>query len=462
MQKHSHNTKRKQNRKSHAPRQQTHRSEANGFLGAFEELVTPKQWAFIGQALGRRRGVKARLAWPKFLMSLVYHFFSGAGYFSEHVRQLFGLDYSDSAASERRQACPWEVFARFMQVALRPLAQKKKHPEAFYRQWRLLALDGVQFSLNNSPAVKREASKAKSRRGRAAFAKMPTAVLLELGAHNPLAAAIGRKGESEWRLAMRLLAQLPGQCLLLADQLFGRAAFIAPLLDRCRAVQSEFLIRVEKRLKSRVVKRLKDGSHLVEVDLRDKADSHQIVRTLKLREIRASLQRRGFRTQQLRLWTSLLDCHQAPAMELAKLYGQRWEQELYFRCLKYELRRSERLQSQTVETAAQEIAAWIISSALIARQRARAANGIVPILKVSFIKLVELLRPLWMVLSLGSDLLSKKQEQQLTERFLEEAQRCLTPKRRTRSCPRQVRQPVTGWPRLRRNRYWNDPVKISI
>jgi hypothetical protein len=227
-------------------------------------------------------------------------------------------------------------------------------------------------------------------------------------------------------------------------------------------VKSEFLIRVEKRLKSRITKRLKDGSQLVEVDVRDKADSHQIVRTVQVREVRASLQRPGFRTQTLRLWTSILDWRRAPAMELAKLYTQRWEQELYFRHLKSELRRSERLQSQTVETAAQEIAAWIISSALIARQRARAAKGMVPILRVSFIKLVELLRPLWMVLSLGSDLLSKKQQHQLTDRFLEEAQRCLTPKRRTRSCPRQVRQPVSGWPRLRRNRYWKDPVQLTI
>jgi hypothetical protein len=43
--------------------------------------------------------------------------------------------------------------------------------------------------------------KTKSRRGRGAFAKMATSVLLELGLHNPLAAAIGRQGQSEWALA---------------------------------------------------------------------------------------------------------------------------------------------------------------------------------------------------------------------------------------------------------------------
>ena len=62
---------------------------------------------------------------------------------------------------------------------------------------------------------------------RAAFAKITTGVLLELGLHNPLAAAIGRSGQSEWALALELLAQVPKQALLLADRLHGCAAFVA-------------------------------------------------------------------------------------------------------------------------------------------------------------------------------------------------------------------------------------------
>jgi hypothetical protein len=395
-------------------------------------------------------------------MGLVYHFFSGHGYVSEHLRQLFGIDYSDSAASQRRQALPWETFARLMRAALRPLAQKKKHAEAFYRRWRLLAIDGVQFSLNNTPAIKRQSSKAKSRRGRAAFAKMGASVLLELGLHNPVAAVIGRHQESESSLSRRLLAQLPAGCLLLADRLHGYAAFLAPVLDRCREVKSEFVVRVQRRVKARVIQRLKDGSSLVEVEVRKQGDSHCVLRRVRLREIRVRLHRRGFRDRELRLWTSILDWRQAPAMELARLYAQRWEQELYFRQLKTQLRRSERLQSQTIETAAQEIAAWIISSALIARERARAAKGQVPVLRVSFAKLVDLLKPLWLVLSVGADLLSEKLQCQLTDRVLKEAQRCVTPKRRIRSCPRAVRQPIRAWPRLRKNRYWEDPVELTI
>jgi hypothetical protein len=396
------------------------------------------------------------------LMSLVYHIFSGHGSFSEHTHQLLGIDYSDSAASERRQALPWEVFALLMRAALRPLAKRKKHPEGFYGRWRLVAIDGVQFSLNNTPAIKKERRKAKSRRGRAAFAKLGVSVLLEIGLHNPLAVMIARKQESESSLSRTLLAQLPAGCLLLADRILGYGALLAPVLDRCRQVGSEFLVRVQRRSQGPTQRRLPDGSRLVQVDVRKRSNVHRLERQLTLREVCVRLHRRGFRSQELRLWTSLLDWRQAPAMELAKLYTQRWEEELYFRQLKSQLRRSERLQSQTIETGAQEIAAWILSSALIARERDRASNGQVPVLRISFAKLLDLLRPLWVVLSVGSDLLSEELQRALTDRVLKEASRCLTPQRRTRSCPREVRQPVGGWPRLRRNRYCNDPVRLTI
>lgn len=394
-------------------------------------------------------------------MGMVFHFFSGHGLLSQHIKLLFGVDYSDSAASERRQALPCEVFARLLRAALQPLAEQRRHAEAFYRRWRLVAIDGTNFTANNTPEVKAKRRKARSRRGRAAFLKIPAVVLLELGLHNPLAVAIGRHGESEWKLSRSLLSQLSGQCLLLADRLYGCGAMLALVLDRCRQVRSEFLVRVRQQLQVQAGRALKDGSRLITVHVREKG-SKRIIRSLQLREIQARVHRPGFRGQQLRLWTSILDERQAPAMELVRLYAQRWEQELYYRQLKLELRRSDRLQSQTLETMAQEIATWILSSVLIARERARAARGEVAVLRVSFVKLLELLRPLWLVLAIGGDLLSPDQARQLTKRFLDHARSCLTPKRRARSCPRAVRQPIKKWPRLLKNRSWNDPVELCV
>ena len=60
---------------------------------------------------------------------------------------------------------------------------------------------------------------------------------------------------------------------------------------------------------------------------------------------------------------------------MIELYARRWEHELYYRELKRQLRQSEVLQSHTVETGAQEIAAVVLASALLARARTRTAAG---------------------------------------------------------------------------------------
>jgi hypothetical protein len=397
------------------------------------------------------------------LPALVFHVMNAAGTLAEHFAQLFDDALADSSLSERRTRLPWEVFTELMRLGLRPLARAAAHPEAFWRGWRLVALDGTQFSLTNTPQVKTAAHKAKSRRGRAAFAKITTGVLLELGLHNPLAAAIGRGGQSEWALALELLAQLPARALLLADRLHGCPAFVAAAQAAGAKVGSHFLIRARTNIRVQTVQRCKDGSRLIRVPVRQKGNPRHITQWLAVREIRGRVQRPGHRARELRLWTSLLHPQNAPAQELMALYARRWEHELYYRELKRQLRKSEVLQSHTLETGAQEIAAVVLASALLARERARAAAKQTPVLRVSFIKTLELLRPLWLTLALGGDLLSARQKQQLTEKFLAWAGRYVTRRRRQpRSCPRAVRQPVSGWPRLLQNQSWKGPVRFKL
>jgi hypothetical protein len=396
------------------------------------------------------------------LTSLVFHLMNATGTLAEHFALLFEDALSDSACADRRARLPWQVFAELMARALRPLARKRQHPEAFWRGWRLVALDGTQFSLSNTPANNAARPKTKSRRGRSAFAKLTAGVLVELGLHNPLAAAIGQHGQSEWKLALSLLARLPKRALLLADRLHGCAAFANEAWTACHRVGSHFLIRARSQIKVQVVKRFRDGSRLVKVPVRVKGRPREVSHYLELREIRVRVGRNGFPPQELRLWTSLLDPQQAPASELAPLYAQRWEHELYYRHLKRELRRGPLLQSHTVPTAAQEIAALMLASALLAHVRMRAAGGRLPVLRVSFIKTLELLRPLWLVFEVGADLLSARVQEQLLERCYEYLRQFATRKRRARSCRRGVRQPVTKWPRLLDTQSVEGPLQFAI
>lgn len=435
-----------------APESQT------GFLAVWQQLIGRRD----APLLPVRSGRKPRVPLTQLLPALIFHFMNGAGTLSQHFFQLFDAPLADSSWADRRARLPWQVFAELMQRALRPRATRRNNPEAFWRGLRLLALDGTQFSLTNTPQIRGAVKKSKCRRGRAAFAKLTAGVLLEIGLHNPLAAAIGRRGQSEWELARGLLSQLPKGALLLADRLHGCAAFAVEALAACRRVGSHFLFRARGNIKVQVIRRFKDGSRLIRVPVRPKGDHHHITQWLELREIRVSVGRKGHRRQKLLLWTSLLEAQEFPALELAQLYSQRWEHELYYRELKGQLRRSDVLQSHTLETAAQEIAALVLASALVAVERARAAGGAVSVLRLSFVKVLELLRPLWLTLELAEDILNERQKNQLVKRFQEHMKRCVTAKRRSRSCPRAVRRVVSKWPRLQQPHSVTTPLNFRL
>jgi hypothetical protein len=157
-----------------------------------------------------------------------------------------------------------------------------------------------------------------------------------------------------------------------------------------------------------------------------------------------------------------MDPATAPAQELAELYARRWEHELYFRELKHHLRRTELLQSHTVETGAQEIAALVWASALVARERARAAGGDVPVLRVSFIKVLQVVQSLWLFFGPFEDLMTDRLKDRIIERGYTLMGTYVTAKRRSRSCPRAVRQPVTSWPRLLRNESVEGPLHFKV
>jgi hypothetical protein len=396
------------------------------------------------------------------LPTLVYHVLHDTGTLAAHVRHLFGTALADSSWSDRRQRLPWEVFAELMRRALRARATRRRHPEAFWRGWRVLALDGTQFSLANTPRVLAARTKARSRRGRAAFAKLTAAVLLEVGLHNPLAAAIGRAGESEWALAQRLLAQLPKRALLLGDRLYGVSVFAHAAQTACQRGGSHFLLRASRTVKPRTVRRLADGTRLVRLRVRAPQDPTRIVTTVDVREIRVRVGRAGQRAHELRLWTSLTTPRTAPALDLARLYASRWQHELYFREVKRDLRRTDLLQSYTVETGAQEIAAVILASAVLALERARAATPTLPALRVSFRQVLQIVRGLWLFAGPFHDLLSAAQHRQIAQRGTTLMRQHVTAAPRARSCPRAVRQPVTRWPRLLDPASIESPWTLSV
>jgi hypothetical protein len=412
--------------------------------------------------MATRRGRKPRVPLAQVLPALTYHVMQDAGTLAEHLFQLFRTPLADSSWSDRRLRLPWEIFAELMRRALRPRATPRRHRDAFWRGWRLVGLDGTQFSLINTRQVTATRTKARTRRGRAAFAKMTTAVLLEIGLHNPLAAAVGRHGESEWVLAQRLLAQLPKQALLLGDRLYGVIAFAYVAQTACRRVGSHFLLRASRSVKPRLHRRLADGSRLVGLAVRAPRNPNRILAWVEVREIRVRVTRAGHRAHELRLWTTLRDPRTAPALELARVYASRWEHELYFREIKRQLRRTVLLQSHTVETGAQEIAALILASAVLATERARVATGDRPALRVSFGQVLQVVRAMWLYLGPFDDILTEPQKVRVVRRGHALIRRRVLAPRRARTCARAVRHTVTKWPRLLKPQSIEAPWELQL
>ena len=147
---------------------------------------------------------------------------------------------------------------------------------------------------------------------------------------------------------------------------------------------------------------------------------------------------------------------------MAELYTKRWEHELYYRELKHQLNVNDLLRSQTVETAAQEVAAMIIATSLVAGERATLKTGEELSSRISFIKTWELLEPLWLTLSICGELLSEEQKQKMVEKFRSVMSRRKMAKKRVRSCPRAMRQPMQPWPKKKKQRSYTGSLSIKV
>ena len=404
-----------------------------------------------------KRGPRSQLRFPNLLRCLVAHTAMTAGTFERHVEELTGHRQAASTLSERRQAMPWVIFEEILRVGLRPLADPTRHPGAFYRGLRLLTQDGTSVPVYNTPNPQRRWQKSKTRKGRAAFARIPVVLLVELGLHNPIAVQIGRQQESEYALAWDLVAQIPPGSLTINDRLSGCGAFAARLLQRWMEVGSHFLVRARKGIGRRRVQRLRDGSCLVELFAVDETGERF---GFLVREIRGQILRKGKRPVAVRFWTSLMDARRYPALELLALYARRWEVETTIKEIKQTLLGTDLLQAHTQETALQEVAALVLAQAAVAEVRSQAAQAAaVDVLEVSHGQSLRWLSWLWMSWPM---LRTAEQRRAAIQWAMQQMVLRTRGKRRKRSCPRGLRQPVSSWPRIQRRTHWNGETQYRV
>ena len=423
--------------------------------------------AFIGLAPGAidradgdsHQGPRRKVSASQIIAGLIAHVLQIQGCFAFHMKLFFGMDISASALSQRRAAMGSEPFRAILRGTLRPLALAAGHPGCFFKGLRLTGIDGTQWSLSNTPQINAATTKTRTRRGLAAFAKMSLVALVELGTHAPLAAVFAAGALKELAWGALLLTSLPPRSLLLLDRLYGQAPMLDELQAQCVKTESHFLVRVRQKLTVTILSLHGDGSATVRVRLHRKGAGKSAPPTV--REVQGRVwSRRKKEWVTVRLWTSL-SAEAAPARELLELYARRWEQEVFFKQLKLQLAGGALLQSHTVETAEQEIAALLVAASLVAGERveiARSAGGEIEAagaVRISFGLCYHYIAALYMVLAAADGLMSAVAQAELITRLRATIAAEALPKRRARTCERKIRQPVSKWPRML------EPVSLS-
>ena len=160
--------------------------------------------------------------------------------------------------------------------------------------------------------------------------------------------------------------------------------------------------------------------------------------TLSLRQIKVNIKQKGFRSSSFYIITSLLDAQEYPAHEIAELYLQRWNVEVFFRDIKTTMG-MDILRCKTPAMIRKEILMHLIAYNCIRRLMIEAAETQdLELRKMSFKGSVQALRQ-WEP-HLYSDKMNGKQQAQLIRQLYDSIATNLVVKRPGRREPRAVKR----------------------
>lgn len=254
-----------------------------------------------------------------------------------------------SGISQARSRLGAEPVKKLYAALVAPIAEKRTQG-AWYRQWRLVSLDGSTLDVADTAENEQAFGRPGASRGSSAYPKIRFVGLLESGTHVLWAARMDQYKTDEITLAVAVVPALRKGMLCLADRFFPAY----DLWQKAAQTGAELLWRVRKNARLEVDKRLADGSYLSRI-YRSTSDRRQGRKGLVVRVIEYRLKDVPGAEPIYRLITTILDPKLAPAKELAALYHERWEIETALDELKTHLRGAQIvLRSKTPELVQQE------------------------------------------------------------------------------------------------------------
>lgn len=254
-----------------------------------------------------------------------------------------------SGISQARSRLGVEPVKRLYDTLVTPIAEKRTKG-AWFRQWRLVSLDGSTLDVADTVENDEAFGRPGASRGSSAFPKIRFVALLENGTHVLWAAHMDQYAIDELTLAEKVIPSLSQGMLCIADRFFPSYK----LWRMAAKTGADLLWRTRQNARLDVEKRLPDGSYLSRIyaSTSDRRNGRNgiVVRVIeyRLKDVEGS-------EPLYRLITTILDHEQAPAKELAALYHERWEIETTLDELKTHLRGAQIvLRSKTPDLVRQE------------------------------------------------------------------------------------------------------------
>ena len=311
--------------------------------------------------------------------------------------------------------------------------------DGLFHGLRTFAVDGVVWSLPDTPANEEKFERGSNANGKGAWPQLRAVCLMDTYTHLIRAAEFGDYATGELSFAKPLMHKVPDDSLTIFDRAYFSATF---LLDWQNAGQQRhWLMRARKGLRYEVTCQFTPDDCLVKLPISPQArKQHPDLPT----HWQARLITCMVGGQPRQFLTSLCDASRFPAREIAAYYVQRWEIELGYREIKQGMQKNATtLRSKLPALVRQEVWGTLIAYNLLRHEIAQMARefGVAP-QRLSF---------QWLALAITTALYHWPLQTPGTfPRRLawlrEQARAYLLPERRTRSYPRVVKQVRSKFP----------------
>jgi hypothetical protein len=365
---------------------------------------------------------------------------------------IFKLDSDNSGYCQARARLPLPL----LQQGLRDTAAAadRMAPARQLLQNRpLKAADGSTVSLADTPKNQKKYPQQKGQKPGCGFPIMRLAVVFSLQSGAVLQVAQGSYYQHELRIFHTLHHQLSAGDILVYDRAGGHYVLAAQM----RQLNVDLISRVLKRLiDCRHGKRLGKRDRLVVWKKGAQKPAYlteeqwaALPSEILIRVLKVKVQRKGCRTRQLTLMTTLLDPVQYPAAEVAEAYLRRWRLELCLDDLKTTLG-METLRCLSPEMVEKELLAFLIAHNLLRWIMSQAAreHG-VDLDRISFTGALTAFRHFATAMAKAK---TAKNRQQIWDKLLQRLVDDQVPERPGRREPRAVKRRRKPYPLLNKPR----------